>query len=66
MEEKYFICLVTRGTNIAKKRIMTAQIIKMVISAPIALGRAHFLILIPQIRSTSGRPIIDSTPDTRM
>ena len=38
----------------------------MVTRAPIALGTDQFLILILQIRSTRGRPIMDNTPDTRM
>ena len=29
-------------------------------------GKLHFFILILQKRSTSGRPIIDKTPETRM
>ncbi|OFY76534.1 MAG: hypothetical protein A2V46_15820 [Bacteroidetes bacterium RBG_19FT_COMBO_42_7] len=35
-------------------------------SALTARGKYHFLILIRQKRSTSGRPIIEKTPETKI
>jgi hypothetical protein len=58
--------LVISGIKIIKNNTMKPQIINRVIKAPRARGKFHFFILILQSRSTSGRPIIDRTPETRI
>jgi hypothetical protein len=52
--------------NITKNMIMTPHIISRVRRAARALGNFNLLIFILQKRSTSGRPIIERTPETRM
>jgi len=42
------------------------KMISNVIRALRDLGKVHFLMCILQKRSTSGRPMMDRTPDTRM
>jgi len=52
--------------KITKNIMINPQIIRRVIRALSDRGKDHFFILILQKRSTSGRPIIEKTPDTKM
>lgn len=55
-----------RGTKIAKKSAIRLQMITRENSAARALGKDHRPTFILQNRSTSGRPIIESTPETKI
>lgn len=58
--------MATSGIKVAKNIIITPQIIKSVSKALSGRGNCHFLIFIMHSKSTSGRPIIDRTPETKI